>query len=70
MERGCEFYKDDRCKHRFVGIFGDRRIKRMLRATLKWDVLPYPKREPLPEDRVRILDLDPVPKTFAAASVS
>ena len=67
IAEGCEFFKDDRCKHRFVGIFGDRRMKRTLRAALKWDVLPYPKREPSPEDRVQVVNLDPVPKTFAAS---
>ena len=46
IEEGCEFYKDIGVKHRFVGIFGDRRMKRMLRRALRWEVLPYPKREP------------------------
>jgi hypothetical protein len=45
IEEGCEFFKDTGCKHRFVGIFGDRRKKRMLRRALKWEVFPYPKRE-------------------------
>jgi len=45
IEQGCEFFKDDKCKQRFVGIFGDRRVKRILRAALKWEVLPYPKRQ-------------------------
>ena len=44
IEQGCEFFKDTGCKHRFVGIVGDRRIRRILRAALKWEVLPYPKR--------------------------
>jgi hypothetical protein len=68
IEQGCEFFKDNGCKHRFVGIFGDRRIKRILRAALRWEVLAYPKREPSFEDRVQVVDLDPVPKTLAAAS--
>jgi hypothetical protein len=68
IEQGCEFFKDTGCKHRFIGIFGDRRTKRVLRAALRWEVLPYPKREPSPEDRVKVVDLDPVPTTFAAAS--
>jgi hypothetical protein len=68
VEQGCEFFKDTACKHRFVGIFGDRRIKRILRAALTWEVLAYPKRKPSPEDSVQIVDLDPVPATFAAAS--
>jgi len=67
IAEGCEFFKDDRCKHRFVGIFGDRRMKRTLRAALRWDVLPYPKREPSSEDDVQVVNLDPVPKTFAAS---
>jgi hypothetical protein len=66
IEQGCEFFKDNGCKHRFVGIFGDRRIKRILRAALRWEVLPYPKREPSPEDSVQVVDLDPIPNTFAA----
>jgi len=68
IEQGCEFFKDNGCKHRFVGIFGDRRIKRILRAALRWEVLPYPKRPQSPEDRVQVVDLDPVPTTFAAAT--
>lgn len=67
IEEGCEFFKDDRCKYRFVGIFGDRRMKRTLRAALRWEVLPYLKREQSSEDRAQVLDLDPVPKTFAAS---
>ena len=45
IEEGCEFYKDTGCKHRFVGIFGDRRMKRMLRNALKWEVVPFPNSE-------------------------
>lgn len=67
IEEGCEFFKDDRCKHRFVGIFGDRRTKRILRAALRWEVLPYPERAVSPEDSVQVVDLKPVPKTFAAS---
>ncbi len=44
-EQGCEFYRDNRRKFRYVGIYGDRRIKRVLRSALRWDVLPYPKRQ-------------------------
>lgn len=68
IEEGCEFFKDNRCKHRFVGIFGDRRMKRILRRALRWEVMEYPKREPSTEDRVQVVDLDPIPTTFAAAS--
>lgn len=45
IEEGCEFFKDTGFKHRFVGIFGDRRMKRMLRQALKWEVVPFPKAE-------------------------
>jgi hypothetical protein len=67
VEQGCEFFRDTGCKHRFVGIFGDRRMKRILRRALRWEVLPYPKREPSPEDRVPVIDLDPAAKAFAAS---
>ncbi len=67
ITEGCEFFKDDSRKLRYVGIYGDRRMKRMLRAALKWDVLPYPKREPSSEDRAPVVNLDPIPKTFAAS---
>lgn len=43
LEQGCEFFKGTP-KHRYVAIVGDRRIKRMLKAALRWPVLPYPKR--------------------------
>ncbi|HTR24859.1 MAG TPA: hypothetical protein VMI10_12845 [Terriglobales bacterium] len=66
IQQGCEFFKDSGCKHRFVGIFGDRRTKKVLRAALRWQVMEYPKQAPSPEDRVQIVDLDPVPKTYAA----
>jgi hypothetical protein len=32
-------------KLRYVGFYGDRRTKRMLRRALRWKVLPYPKRQ-------------------------
>jgi hypothetical protein len=44
-EAGCEFFKEGGRKHRYVGIYGDRRTKRLLRSALRWEVLPYPKRE-------------------------
>jgi hypothetical protein len=65
MEEGHEFFKDGGRKHRYVGIYGTRREKRILRRALRWEVLSYPKRPPSPEDRIQIVDLDPVPKTFA-----
>jgi hypothetical protein len=68
IAEGCEFFKDDRCKHRFVGIFGDRRMKRNLRAALRWEVLPYPKLEQSSEDRQQTSDLGLAPKAFAATA--
>ena len=50
-----------------LGIYGDRRTKRLLRNTLRWEVLPYPKRAASPENQIQVIDLDPVPKTFAAS---
>ena len=67
ISEGCEFFKEDSRKLRYVGFYGDKRTKRILRAALRWEVLPYPKREPSPEDRVQVVNLDPVPKTFAAS---
>jgi len=67
ISEGCEFFKDDSRKLRYVGFYGDRRTKRILRAALRWETLPYPKREPSPQDRVRVVDVDP-PKTFAASA--
>jgi hypothetical protein len=66
ISEGCEFFKDDNRKLRYVGIYGDRRTKRILRAALRWEVLPYMKRMQSLEDRVQVVNLDPVPKTFAA----
>jgi hypothetical protein len=67
IEHGCAFFKNTGRKHRFVGIFGDRRMKRTLRRALRWEVMEYPKREPSPQDHVQVIDLDPVPKTFAVS---
>ncbi len=56
-------------KHRYVGVYApNRRIKRAILHALRWQTFPYPKREPSPKNRVRVVDLDHVPKTFAAAS--
>ena len=44
LEQGCEFERVGG-KHRFVYFAGDRRIKRLLRKALKWEVLPHPRRE-------------------------
>lgn len=68
ISEGCEFFKDDSRKLRYVGIYGDRRTKRMLQAALKWEVLPYLKRAPSPEDQIQVLDPDPVAKVFAASA--
>ena len=47
ISEGCEFFKDDARKLRYVGFYGDRRTKRLLRAALSWEVLPYLKRAPV-----------------------
>jgi len=44
-EQGCEFFMDNVRKFRYVGFYGDRRTKRLLRRALRWPVLPYPKRQ-------------------------
>ncbi|MGA2924354.1 MAG: hypothetical protein ABSE28_24925 [Candidatus Sulfotelmatobacter sp.] len=44
VEQGCEFL-DGMPKHRYVAIYGDRRMKRMLQRALRWEVQPYPKRQ-------------------------
>lgn len=67
ISEGCEFFKDDQRKLRYVGIYGDRRTKRILRASVRWEVLPYLKREPPPEDRVQVVNFDPAAKAFAAS---
>ncbi len=45
IEEGCEFF-EGHAKHRYVGLYGDRRTKRILRRALQWESLPYPKRQP------------------------
>jgi hypothetical protein len=45
LEEGCEFFKDSGRKFRYVGIYGDRRTKRILQRALRWEVMPYPKRQ-------------------------
>jgi hypothetical protein len=50
LAQGCEFM-DGTPKHRYVGIYGNRRDKRMLQDALKWPSLPYPKRQQGGEDR-------------------
>jgi hypothetical protein len=67
ISEGCEFFKDDTRKLRYVGFYGDRRTKRILRAALRWEVLPYPKREPSSEDQFQVIKSDPVAKAFAAS---
>src|SRR5579872_889113 len=70
ISQGYEFFKDDQRKLRYVGIYGDRRTKRLLRSVLRWEVLPYPKREPSPARPAEVLHGNPAAKAFAAASVS
>lgn len=48
LEQGYQFFKGTP-KHRYVGIYGDRRTKRILKAALRWPVLPYPKRSTVEE---------------------
>lgn len=43
-ERGVVF-EPRTAKHRYIGLFGDRATRRMLRGALRWPVLPYPKRK-------------------------
>jgi hypothetical protein len=58
-------------KHRYVGVYApNRRIKRAILKALRWETLPYPKREQSPEDHLQVVDLDPVPTTVAASSGS
>lgn len=44
QKQGCEFFVEGDRKHRYVGIYGDRHMKRTRRRALQWKVLPYPKR--------------------------
>jgi hypothetical protein len=44
LQEGVEFFRGAP-KLRWVGFFGDRRTKRLLRQALRWEVLPYPKRQ-------------------------
>ena len=67
ISEGCEFFRDDARKLRYVGFYGDKRTKRLLRAALRWEVLPYQKRESSPKDRVQGVNLDPAAKAFAAS---
>jgi len=55
MEEGNEFFREENGKHRYVGIYGDRRIKRILRGALKWEVLPYPKRVAISEGNAELM---------------
>jgi hypothetical protein len=40
---GCEFFKGQP-KHRYVGVYGDMRIKRAVLKALRWPIESYPKR--------------------------
>ena len=48
VEQGCEFFEGTP-KHRYVLFVGNRRIKRILRNALRWEVLPYPEAAASPE---------------------
>jgi hypothetical protein len=67
IDQGCEFFKDSGCKHRFVGIFGDRRMKRVLRNALRWQVTDYPTHAASPEDRIQVVQSNLGAKAFAAS---
>lgn len=43
LDDGVEFFRGAP-KLRWVGFFGSKTLKRRLRATLQWEVKPYPKR--------------------------
>lgn len=43
VDEGCVFFKGNP-KHRYVGLYGDKRTVRNLRKEISWTVLPYPKR--------------------------
>jgi hypothetical protein len=43
IEQDYEFFNDNGCKHRFVEIFAERRIKRALKNALQSQILPFPK---------------------------
>lgn len=43
LNQGYEFFKGSP-KHRYLGLYGDRRTVRLLRSALRWTVLSYPKR--------------------------
>jgi hypothetical protein len=63
IEEGCEFF-DGTPKHRYVGIYGDRRIKRILRNAIRWKVLPYPKRQQVSGVAVERAEFDlPIPSS-------
>jgi hypothetical protein len=66
ISEGCEFFKDDMPKLRYVGFYGDRRSKRILRAALRWEVLPYPKRALSSENATSKSSVDSMEPAFAA----
>jgi hypothetical protein len=43
IDQGCTFFMGE-AKHRYVGFYGDRRIRGVLQKALRWEILPYPKR--------------------------
>src|SRR5438105_3958056 len=50
VDEGFVFFKT-RPKHRYVNFVGDKDTVHALRKALKWDVLPYPKRQDEPAER-------------------
>jgi len=66
VEQKAEFERGNP-KHRYVGVYApNRRIKRAILEALRWKSFPYPKRAQSPKECVQVVDLEAVPKTFAA----
>lgn len=64
IEEGCEFFKDGGRKFRYVGFYGDRRVKRILRRALRWEVLPYPKRKQVCDTTSEVTAAEPQQPAF------
>lgn len=43
IDQGCTFSMGHP-KHRYVGFYGDRRMRSALQKALRWETFPYPKR--------------------------
>lgn len=42
-------------KHRYVGIYGANELRKELAGALRWDILPYPKRDECGSRRIAVL---------------